>query len=297
MARVSTDRLFPFCIPPNTGDPANGITLTKAEVVELFWRVRSFSIEGAINVDVTTDDTAHSGGSPITDSVNWTITGGEILTSPGLRSEADLMCGNSYEAGIFPFRGELQWAALGSYVETGEITETAAIVSDPSISISQSFTFESAFGLLLDPAQLFYIDANTFVWYPAVGFSVDASVYWGTADASPSVWIGRGIGSTFHTYTPYPDLEHYDAIYREDVGFGTIGSFTYKGKSCPLSAYGTTLVNGRPFDNFFVLGASFGEVSLELVPVSYHPYDPGDGGGPVWDAATGAQLRDPWSIP
>ncbi len=37
-------------------------------------------------------------------------------------------------------------------------------------------------------------------------------------------------------------------------------------------------------------------VSIEIVPEEYWPYDPGDGGGPIWDASTGAQLRDPYSV-
>jgi hypothetical protein len=30
---------------------------------------------------------------------------------------------------------------------------------------------------------------------------------------------------------------------------------------------------------------------LKLVPSEYWPYDPGDGGGPIYDSVTGAQLR------
>lgn len=42
--------------------------------------------------------------------------------------------------------------------------------------------------------------------------------------------------------------------------------------------------------------ASANLTSITLTPKSYWPYDPGDGGGPIWDASTGSQLRDPFSV-
>jgi hypothetical protein len=31
--------------------------------------------------------------------------------------------------------------------------------------------------------------------------------------------------------------------------------------------------------------------SITVTPSEYWPYDPGDGGGPIYDSVTGAQLR------
>lgn len=36
--------------------------------------------------------------------------------------------------------------------------------------------------------------------------------------------------------------------------------------------------------------------SIVLNPIEYWPYDPGDGGGPIWNSTSGAQIRDPFSV-
>jgi len=46
------------------------------------------------------------------------------------------------------------------------------------------------------------------------------------------------------------------------------------------------------------ISASFDPADFPIIitPTSFWPYDPGDGGGPVWDSSTGAQLRNPFSV-
>lgn len=43
-------------------------------------------------------------------------------------------------------------------------------------------------------------------------------------------------------------------------------------------------------------GAFAYTATISVSPLNYWGYDPGDGLGPIWDTATGAQLRDPFSI-
>jgi hypothetical protein len=53
---------------------------------------------------------------------------------------------------------------------------------------------------------------------------------------------------------------------------------------CTISVLGEDLT--------FPIGGDFsGSASLEISASEYWPYDPGDGGGPIYDSATGAQIR------
>lgn len=58
--------------------------------------------------------------------------------------------------------------------------------------------------------------------------------------------------------------------------------------------------NGNLFTSSFNTGGGttsatcdFG--TIDLTPIEYWPYNPGSG-GPIWDASTGSQLRDPFSV-
>ena len=63
---------------------------------------------------------------------------------------------------------------------------------------------------------------------------------------------------------------------------GTYGTFTYSllGQSFTTPFYASNSTGGGSLS-----------VSASLVAEEYWPYDPGDGGGPIYDSATGAQLR------
>jgi hypothetical protein len=55
---------------------------------------------------------------------------------------------------------------------------------------------------------------------------------------------------------------------------------------------GTCTLTSAVGSKEFALGSTFnGTASVEISAVEYWPYDPGDGGGPIYDSATGAQLR------
>ncbi len=55
---------------------------------------------------------------------------------------------------------------------------------------------------------------------------------------------------------------------------------------------GTCTLTSEAGSKEFALGSVFnGTASVEISAIEYWPYDPGDGGGPIYDSATGAQLR------
>jgi hypothetical protein len=64
---------------------------------------------------------------------------------------------------------------------------------------------------------------------------------------------------------------------------GTYGTFTYSllGQSFTTPFYARNSTGGGSLS-----------VSASLVAEEYWPYDPEDGGGPIYDGATGAQLRE-----
>lgn len=52
---------------------------------------------------------------------------------------------------------------------------------------------------------------------------------------------------------------------------------------------GTISIDGITVPSFFYPDTASGAITI--TPDEYWPYDPGDGGGPIYDSATGAQLR------
>lgn len=55
---------------------------------------------------------------------------------------------------------------------------------------------------------------------------------------------------------------------------------------------GTCTLTSAVGSKEFALGSTFnGTASVEISAVEYWPYDPGDGGGPIYNSTTGAQLR------
>ena len=55
---------------------------------------------------------------------------------------------------------------------------------------------------------------------------------------------------------------------------------------------GTCTFTSQAESKEFALGSTFnGTASVEISAIEYWPYDPGDGKGPIYDSATGAQLR------
>ena len=73
--------------------------------------------------------------------------------------------------------------------------------------------------------------------------------------------------------------ESYRSNYNPDYDFGTNGTWELN-----FSGYSFT----KPL--YKVLSNS-GPASVVMNAVEYWPYDPGDGGGPIYDSTTGAQLR------
>jgi hypothetical protein len=55
------------------------------------------------------------------------------------------------------------------------------------------------------------------------------------------------------------------------------------------SAGGTITIDGTNVPSFINPSTTAG--SVIITPAEYWPYDPGDGGGPIYNSTTGAQLR------
>lgn len=64
--------------------------------------------------------------------------------------------------------------------------------------------------------------------------------------------------------------------------------------------FGVDYENEQEFDDgtggTLDVDISFDITSITVKPKEYWEYDPGDGGGPVWEISSGAQLRNPFSI-
>lgn len=71
----------------------------------------------------------------------------------------------------------------------------------------------------------------------------------------------------------------------DPLGDGPVGSFSYEflGKTFTSDIYSLTRSESSDISGLNVVSS--------LVATEYWPYDPGDGGGPIYDSATGAQLR------
>lgn len=68
--------------------------------------------------------------------------------------------------------------------------------------------------------------------------------------------------------------------------------FYGNGGSVGPNTVGTCTITVQDQNLTFPIGGDFaGTGSLAISATEYWPYDPGDGGGPIYDSATGAQLR------
>ena len=134
----------------------------------------------------------------------------------------------------------------------------------------------------------------------------------GVVDVYSSLSIGRG----FSNVEGYPGLSPNNHWVRDAADFATakfVPSIVFnisaqaQGVGAPSLGFGfTTLkppvampqVSGTIDSSALIIVARDNEVSsltgtFTISPLSYWPYDPGDGLGPIWNATTGAQIRNP----
>jgi hypothetical protein len=110
-------------------------------------------------------------------------------------------------------------------------------------------------------------------WYFRLGYGITDfsigldSVY---VDNSDNYFASFGVNDGFDSFR---------SGYRSDRDFGTNGNWILN-----FSGYSFT----KPL---YKIEASSGPASVVMNAVEYWPYDPGDGEGPIYDSATGAQLR------
>ena len=79
-----------------------------------------------------------------------------------------------------------------------------------------------------------------------------------------------------------------------DVGarIQTTSYFSGNGGSVEPNTVGTCTITVQDQNLTFPIGGDFsGTGAMAISATEYWPYDPGDGGGPIYDSATGAQLR------
>jgi len=86
-------------------------------------------------------------------------------------------------------------------------------------------------------------------------------------------------GNYFVSWGVDDGLETYRSNYRSDRDFGTNGTWVLK-----FSGYEIT----KPL---YKVESNSGPASVVMNAVEYWPYDPNDGGGPIYDSTTGQQLR------
>jgi hypothetical protein len=109
------------------------------------------------------------------------------------------------------------------------------------------------------------------------------------------------VGNTFNQvgviFRIFPRANQSGDLIKMDIDVrASIQTTTYfygnGGEAAPhIVGTGTITVQDRNL--IFPIGGDFeGTGSLAISATEYWPYDPGDGGGPIYDSVTGAQLRD-----
>lgn len=268
MATVRHFGAFPWCIFPNKQAVAdtyffgnissvedakvfNTLKVSLADAVAMYWRVRTWKFVGAI--------TANSGG-----LIEGGGTGEEIkdfrdfplFADPVVANEKSLICRNIDQA-------TQTWSALPPHVAEWE-TDVGGVAT--------TFFFE---------LRLFS-DAN-----PPFGFGLPLSLKNGFAhmdDGMVSVWMDLQHYDTSGGNISFTQIENIgfnepidDSI--KDVPISFLGkTYTFKARSVPslddednpITPWGWTLA---------------------IEANEYWEYDPGDGGGPIYDRLTGRQLR------
>jgi hypothetical protein len=89
-------------------------------------------------------------------------------------------------------------------------------------------------------------------------------------------------------------IRYNDETYPSVIAFIWVDGILFSTASIPnAAAFGLATIDGTAFnlttgDETVTPGFS---ASITITPEEYWPYDPGDGLGPIYDSATGAQLR------
>lgn len=96
--------------------------------------------------------------------------------------------------------------------------------------------------------------------------------------------------------TVFPLAEKKPSLYYPGLSFGYSNAAgeigTYLTESGGNIAGGTITVDGIVLPSYFQSNFNPPTAgSIAITPTEYWPYDPGDGGGPIYDSTTGAQLR------
>ena len=114
-----------------------------------------------------------------------------------------------------------------------------------------------------------------------------------------------GISDTAHWYRNDDDENYIPSLLLEipvfdtvdpTVPFGTVANYIFTGYPGVPSSF-TGSIDGNPLTIVLTSPSNSNSLAgtLTIEPYEFWPYDPGDGDGPVWDSATGAELRDPFS--
>jgi len=251
--------ILAHCVPEVTADDVGPRTTNFAGVDKdtyYKWRYRVKKWK------ITIPYNASSSGAGGSASAGGSISNSNSITCTNwITDEVDLVC----NAGSFDGFGD---GVTDFYSDSDSSGESSA-------GASGSYYIEMAF---ISASAQFYDD----LYYFSIYTNAQISAYGdGTVDGGPGgttikseqvtiAWLTPGTGTT-----------------EEPIDWLIDGqSFSSLGTRLTIDADG-----GRASA---AASASFGTILVE--PIEYWPYDPGDGGGPVWDSSTGAQLRDPFSV-
>ena len=110
-----------------------------------------------------------------------------------------------------------------------------------------------------------------------------------------------GVGDTFDqvgvTLRIFPSANQSGNLIKMDIDVrASIQTTTYfygNGGAVGPNEVGTCIITVQDQNLTFPIGGDFaGTGSLAISATEYWPYDPGDGLGPIYDSATGSQLRE-----
>jgi hypothetical protein len=274
MASVRKIGLFPKCVPTQNPDPSSttysAFWAEADAAVGFFWRVKTFTLQVT-----ATFDFRDPLGSSAEDRVTETVTGAVTLVRCyypensnfplQATSETQLVCG--VPSNLFNFGPE------GTQPITNQLRSPLwRYTTNTTQFFSGADRIEN--GLLLP---------DGFLWSPewrsgnTIYFANPVSIRISRGYASVTVYLGLPSESFS---SPLPSVSFTHSMPSFDFGHGSINT---------RQTVEVENQNLDPESIFTPDTATFN--SFTWSATEYWPYDPGDGFGPIYDSATGAQLR------
>ncbi len=300
------------------------IGLTYERFFEVYYRIKLYSLKASSNIGVLTTGLEQSSIAPTVDDQDDFSDYLDATTTSNLPSEASFAC-NWPIASIGIIRATLASGISKSENKTENDVQKTSFIS-PRARINLFNASSQAAPFSVRPFTVYVADG---LYYPSMPFFLytggEATVEGREFLSGPSGFDKRGASNkSISTISP-AQYGNFLAVNggaswssvtstREEYRSVSILPFEieFLGESFDALAYvlqHTLNYTTRPTPEEWLhvegfSNASLTSIRIEIEALEYWPYDPGDtdpydgkdGSGPIYDPATGAQLRDPFSV-